>query len=172
MAQNLKVRRFQFQFTRPNDTTAYAAQDSVSNSTTAPTIITWLPKSGDGLTQAGLKNGASYQIKSAKLTKSNSGTTNASFDLYFYTSGVTATNDNAANPILYSNKESRIGKVSFTLITEGTGSDCAEQVNTDVNHTFVATNTTIYSKLLATAAYTPIAVENFYGEIELIEINE
>src|SRR3990167_1596427 len=175
MAQTLRLRRFFFEFTRPADTTAYTAQDSVSDSTTAPSIITWTERPNPTKTynQLGLKAGASYQIKSVKLTKNNNTTTNASFDMYFFTSGVTNTNDNSEMGITYANKIYRTGKVAFTLAVAGTTeSNCAEQVITDVNHVFVATGTTFYSILVATAAYTPISGNIFYGEATLLEIEQ
>lgn len=173
MSQNLKVKRFKFEFTRPNDTTTYTAQDCVSDSTTAPTTFALVSQNPDGTTPTFTLNpGGSYQIKTVKLTASSVTTTNANFDLYFYTSGVTNTNDNAAMPLLYSNKEGRIGKTSMVLATAGTGSDCAESTNTDVNLTFIAQATTIYMKVLVTAAYVPIARENFFIEVEIIRLND
>lgn len=173
MAQNLKVKRLSVEFTRPADTTAYTAQDAVSNSTTAPTILTFVANHADDTAGTTLQNGASYQIKSATLTKSTNSTTNATFDLYVYTSGVTATNDNSEMGVLYINKHVRIGKIAFTLSTAGTtNSTCAEQVITDVNHTFKAIKNTIYGQLVATGAYTPGNAEKFFIELELLLINE
>lgn len=173
MAQNLKIKRLSVQFTRPSDTTAYTAQDGVSDSTTAPTILTFAATHADDTSGMSLQNGASYQIKSAKLTKSTNSTTNATFDLYVYTSGVTATNDNTEMGLLYINKHVRVGKIAFTLATSGTtNSTCAEQVVTDVNHTFKAIKTTIYGQLVATGAYTPGSAEIFFIELELLLINE
>lgn len=173
MAQNLKIKRFTYEFTRPNDTTAYAAQDAVSDSTTAPSAFTLTSKLSDGTNpNENLVVGGTYQIKTVKLCKSSNGTTNASFDMYFYTSGVTNTNDNAAMVMTYANRQARIGKVSFTLSTAGSGSDAAEQVVSDVNLTFRAIATAPTIVLVATAAYTPIARENFFIEAELLRIDD
>lgn len=172
MGQNLKIKRFVYEFVRPNDASAYAAQDAVSDSTTAPATFTMTPKLSDGSALSGLVVGGTYQIKTAKLTASSNTTTNASFDLYLYTSGVTNTADNAAMAITYANRQARIGKASFTLSTAGSGSDCAEQTITDVNLTFRAITNAITVILVATAAYTPIARENFFIEVELFRIDD
>lgn len=173
MAQNLTVRRVSVEFTRPADTTAYTAQDGVSNATSAASILTFVSNHADDTQGRSLQNGASYQIKSAKLTKSTNSTTNASFDLYVFTSGVVATNDNSENGMLYINKHVRVGKIAFTLATAGTtNSTCAEQVVTDVNHTFKAIKGNIFGQLVATGAYTPGSAEIFFIELELLLINE
>ena len=174
MGQNLKVKRFFWEFTRPANTTAYTAQDSVSDSATVPTIRTFIERQNPHKTtnDIGLAPGGSYMVKSVKLTKSTNATTNASFDVYLYTSGVTANNDNAEHGISYANKIYRIGKTNLTLAVSGTTqSDCAEKTETDVNHTFVAMDTTIYARLVATAAYTPGSAEKFYCEVELISLD-
>ena len=171
MGQNLKLKRLFWEFTRPADTTAYTAQDSVSDSTTVPTIRTFVERQNPHKTtnDIGLVMGGSYMVKSIQLTKSTNTTTNASFDVYFYTSGVTANNDNAEHGISYANKIYRIGKTNMTLATSGTNqSDCAEKIEQDVNITFLALGTTIFARLVAAAAYTPASGEKFYCEVELI----
>ena len=178
MGQNLKFKRFFIEFTRPADTTAYTAQDSVNNSTTAATILTLAERPDPTKTynQSGLTIGGSYQIKSLKLAKSTSNTTNASFDLYMYTSGITSgtiNNDNSAAGLLYQDKIYLIGKPAFTLATTTAAeSDSAFQVITDVNHSFVAVASTFYTSLVATAAYTPGNAEKFYIEAILVRLDE
>jgi len=173
MSQNLKIKRFTYEFARPNNATAYAAQDAVSNSATAPSVFTLTNKLSNG-TDPGedLVVGGTYQIKTVKLCASSATTTNANFDLWFYTSGVTNTNDNAAMPLTYANRQARIGKVALSLAIAGTGGDCAEQTASDVNLTFRAIDAAPTVILVATAAYTPIAVENFFIEAEIIRIDD
>ena len=175
MSQNLKLKRFFFEFTRPANTTAYTAQDAVSDSATAPTIITWTERPNPVKTynQEGLRAGGSYLIKSVKLTASTNTTTNATFDMFFYTSGVTNTNDNEAYGITYADKIYRVGKTAFTLaVADATASTCAEHTVTDINHVFVANGTTFYSVLVATAAYAPGSAETFFGEAILIKLED
>lgn len=192
MAQNLKELRFTFEFTRPTGGVAYTAQDGVNSSTSGTTVIAFVPVGAQDVKQKWLVAGGSYQIKTIKLSKSTSSTTNATFDMYLYTSGVTATQDNQPMSLAYANKHVRIGKTSFTMATaDSTTSTCAEATNTDVNLTFIAippnagiletwggntwqtsTDCTFYMQLVATAAYTPGSAEKFYGEATIFRIDE
>lgn len=172
MSQNLKVIRLQGEFTRPDDGTAYAANDAVSNSTSAPTLLELRSVKPDGSSNKGLVAGGSYQVKSVKLTASSGTTTNASFDVYLFTSGITAINDNAAFTLLYADKHKRIGKSACTLVTAGTGSDSAEIVNSAVDYTFNAIGDSVYCQVVATAAYVPTRLEKFFVQIEVIRIDD
>lgn len=191
MSQNLKEKRFTLEFTRPTGGVAYAAQDAVysaSSGTTAPPL---LPVKANDTKGQWLKPDGSYMIKQLKLSKSSNTTTNASFDVYLYTSGVTATQDNQVYNLKYSEKHVRIGKSSFTLVTGNSSSSTgAELTNTDVDLVFVAvppdpnnlaTNAgyvqlandcTIYAQIVATAAYTPASAEQFFLEAVIIRIDE
>src|SRR5688572_26565812 len=129
---NLSIKRFAAEFTRQADTTAYAAQDVVGSVSSGTTMLPLLSVSAGDLPQENIIPGGSYQIKNLKLTKSTKTTTNASFDCYLFSSGVTETyHDNQEFGLFYANKHVRIGKVSFTLVTAGTNnSTCAEYVAT------------------------------------------
>lgn len=170
---NLIIKRFAAEFTREAGTVTYTAQDVVGSATSGTTILPLLPLSAGDLPEQALIPGGSYQIKNLKLTKSTKTTSNASFDCYLYSSGVTETyHDNQEFGLKYENKHIRIGKVSFTLVTAGTAnSDCAEYVATDVNLTFKANTPYPYFVLVATAAYAPGSSEKFYLESEIIKIN-
>lgn len=136
-------------FTRPADTTAYAVNDAVADSTTAPTILTFA-----NMARA---NAGSGYITKAKLTINSAVTTNASFRLWLYNASVTPTNDNAAFTLLNANADARIGYIDFALTTEGTGSDCCECTVSNISLPFVtgAASTALYGLLEAKAAYTP-----------------
>lgn len=175
---NLIIQRFTGEFTRQADITPYAANDVVS-STSSGTIITELrPCSSAGLAEPDLVAEGSYQLKNLKLTKSTSSTTNATFDVYLYSSGVNETyHDNQPFALTYANKHTRVGKVSFTMATGGSTSDCAESIANDVNFTFKANKSAstgranLFYQIVATAAYTPGVSEKFYLEAEILKIN-
>ena len=155
-----------FEFTRSANTTAYASDEVVSNGSIETISF--------GTGANALIAGGQYMIKKASLTSNSSGTTNASFDLYLYTSGITSTismTDNAPFNVNYGDKHIRIGKTSFTLTNPSGNSDSKEDINVDVNLPFIATGQFIYGVLVATSAYTPASGEKFYGTIELITIN-
>lgn len=148
-------------FTRPADTTQYAANDAVTNSTSAPTILEF--------TNAARVSGGSGLILSARHIKNNTATTNASFRLWIYRSTATAVNDNAQFPLLWANRANRIGFVDFTHTTQGTGSDSTSSLVTFVNLPFVAAGTSLFGLLTATAAYTPASGEQHYVELSVVQ---
>lgn len=167
----LKIKRLTGEFTRQTDVTPYAAQDVVGSVSSGTTILTLTASSASGLAEEDLIPGASYQIKNVKVSKSTNTTTNATFDLYLFSSGVTSSqHDNQPYVLDYNNKHNRIGKTSLTMTTSGSSSTCAEAINSDVNLMFKANTAGISARLVATAAYTPGASEKFYFEIEVIEM--
>lgn len=167
MGQNLKLITLTAEITRPSNTTAYASNKVVSDGTLTTLSVTNPSGSGGGV----LTGGASYQVKSVALYANSSGTTNASFDVYLYSSGVTAFSDQANHTLSYNDKNVRIGKTSLTFYTGDTNSASAEAVNTDVDHVFKATGSNLYAIIVATAAYTPTSAEKFYLKVTLIDIN-
>lgn len=76
-------------FTRPADTTAYAAGDAVTNSTSAPTVLTFT-------SMARLSGGAGEILGAILVDESNPGTPGV-FRLHLYDTTYTPNNDNAAN---------------------------------------------------------------------------
>lgn len=148
-------------FTRPSDTNAYSALDAVSNSTTAPTILTF----ADSARFAG----GSGLILSARHIKNSTTTANATFRLFLYRSTVSAVNDNAQFALLWANRVTRIGFIDFTHTTQGTGSDSTSALTTFVNLPFVATGTSLFGQLQATAAYQPASGEQHYIELAIAQ---
>lgn len=171
MGQNIKLITMTGEFTRPSNTTAYAANKIVSDSTSAPTTLQLYETKPNGDRLTGLVAGGSYQVKSVELCKSSSGTTNATFDVWIYSSGITAIEDRGAFNPTYANKEIRVGKSAITMATGDTNTDSAEATNTDVDHVFIATQSSIYCRIVATAAYTPVSAEKFYVKIVLFRID-
>jgi len=144
-------------FARPADTTAYAALDAVSTSTSAPTVITF---SG----MARINAGSGYITKARIMTDQKTNT--ARFRLHLFHTAPTLTNDNAAFPLLWSNRENRVGKIDFSpMATEdATNSTCAESLNDAVRLSFTceAANAALYGILETLDAFTPASAQNFY----------
>lgn len=144
-------------FTRPGDTNAYAISDAVSDSTSAPTVITF--------TAVGRVNAGSGYITTARLVKNGATTTNANFRLYLYSVAPTPVNDNAAFPLLWANRTGRIGYIDFSsMSTEGAGSDSAQALATATALEFVCASgtTNLFGVLVAKAAYAPASAEQFH----------
>lgn len=137
-------------FTRPNDTTAYTANDLVANSTTANLVVPMqfqIPTPG-------------VRLNRAILTLNSSTNTNAKFRVHMYGSSPTAANgDNGAWSTTAS---TYLGDFDI---------DCTVRAFTDTTTgiAFVDSTATpinfnsgiIYVLLEATAAYTPTANEVF-----------
>ena len=138
-------------YTRPADTTAYAAGDAVANSTSAPTVLTF--------SSAVRANGGSGIIIGAQLIDNSSPTTPGQFELYLFSATVTPTNDNAALDISAADALKLVGVIPFTTNKKFTSStvysamamgDCAP-------FGFVADagGTSLFGLLCARNAYSP-----------------
>lgn len=143
-------------FTRPADTNPYAAKDTVSNSTSATTLMSFA---------LGRIVGGSGYITKARLTTDQSGNT-AQFRLWIYrVSNPTVGADNAAHTLMWADRTNRVGYIDFApMSTEGTGSDCAQAMNADVRLAFTCdpADTNLYGVLEALTAFTPAALQNFH----------
>lgn len=148
--------------TRPADTTAYSANDSLSNSTSAPTPLSFtgiFPNSGnDGY------------IVAARATVQGAAFAGA-LRLHLYTSSVTAVNDNSPFTLLFANRAIKIGYIDFLGFQYGgTGSDCSESYGVFSTGSYLpavlATGTTIYGLVEVRTAFTPTSAQQFYFELK------
>jgi hypothetical protein len=146
-------------FTRPADTTAYAAGDAVSNATSSPAILSFA-----GAARAA---GGSGLILSARHIKNN--TTAASFRLWLYREAATAVNDNVQFPLLWANRSNRIGFIDFAHTTGGTGSDSSSSLVTFANLPFSLVGTALFGQLTTTAGYTPASGEQHFIELSIAQ---
>lgn len=145
------------EFVRPADTTAYAANDVVgTNPATNRTF----------LNAARIAGGSGY-ITNVRLTKSSATVTNAFFRLWLYAVAPTAIADNAQMTLLWANRANRFGYIDLACTTEGTGSDSAMALVTNINLKFDCAegDRNIYGVLEAKQAYTPASGETFFIEL-------
>ena len=146
-------------FARPADTTAYAANDAVSNGD--PSVL---------MTFAGLARvaGGSGYITKARIVTDQSANT-AAFRLWLYTiSNPSVAADNAAFTLSWANRANRIGYIDFpALATEGTGSDSASALADTIRLAFqcAAGSQALYALLETKSAFTPANAQNFYVEL-------
>lgn len=148
-------------FTRPADTTAYAAQDAVADSTSAPTVRTF--------TAAARVNGGSGYIMKARLMTDQS-TNTARLRLHLYNAAPTAINDNAPQTLLWANRAARVGVITFNaLATEATGSTGAETLDIVDRLPFVCAggDSNLYGLLETLDTFTPASGQNFYLELTI-----
>jgi len=143
-------------FTRPANTTPYSGSDCVCNSASAPALLEF--SLGESISSKGY-------ITNAKIAKSSKTTAAALFRLYLYNKEITPVNDNAEFPLRFDDADALLGFIDFELTTEGSASDCAADIITNINLRF-ANNTgemlkKIYGVLVAKDTYTPASAEEF-----------
>lgn len=134
--------------TRPADTTAYAAGDVVSNSTSAPTVLEFAsigPSGGRVVLQS-----ASLRIDVAAVPSGMS-----SFRLHLYTSSPTAINDNAAFNLPSADRAKYAGYIEFST-PQGLGDTLWSQVEYIGRQIKLDTaSTSLYGILETRGAFTP-----------------
>lgn len=145
-------------FTRPADTTAYAASDSVSNSTSSPSVLTF--------TNAARNNGGFGYLTAAFLQTSQT-TMTGQLRLHLFRVAPTAINDNAAYTLLNANNGNRIGWIDFvTFVTGGSGSDTAMSFGSfpggaALPYTCDGSSTSILGAFETRNAWTPANAQTF-----------
>lgn len=154
-------------FTRPADTTAYAAGDLVANSTTAGSVVAM------SFTSMVRTAGDCVRLERARLTKTGTSLTNAQFRLHLFEDvPVPSVGDNAAfqtsNALSTTKVLNYIGSFSFTLDRSGSDGASGRAVpdTTFPITTSPVSGTTLYGLLEATAAYTPANAEVFVLTLE------
>jgi len=144
-------------FTRPADTTAYAAGDLVANSTTAGSVVAM------SFANAARAAGKGGKIVGARLAKSGTGLTNASFRLHLFTSvpGTITNGDNSA--LSTSGVADYIGALDVVVdraFTDGAFGRSGAPLSGNFLE-YVGATTTLYGLLEARGAYTPASGEVF-----------
>jgi len=99
--------------TRPADTTAYAANDALSDSTSAPT------SGGFTLSNICRKSGGSVLITDMIVTSSNDPATPLQGDVFLFNQSVTNINDNTAFAVSDSEIKTCVGVIPFALSDVG-----------------------------------------------------
>lgn len=151
-------------FTRPNDTNAYAIGDLVANSTTAGNVAAM------AFTVARVATG-SLMIRRLKLHKSGVSVTNAAFRLHLFRAapGTVTNGDNGALSV--SGVADYIGAYDVTLdraFTDGAAGFGLPVVGAEMSIK-LASGSTIYGLLEAKAAYTPVAQEVFTVTMDCLQ---
>lgn len=143
-------------FTRPADTTAYAAKDAVSNSTGSPTVLTFT-------SLMRVSGGLGYNVKARLMT--NQSTCVARFRLHLFRSSPTAINDNSPYTFLWADRSNWLGYIDFSACqTEGSGSDAAFSLNDTVRLVVGSAggSLTVYGLLVTLDAFTPANGQQFH----------
>jgi hypothetical protein len=151
-------------FTRPNDTNAYASGDVVCDSTSAPTILTF----------SSLAKNRFSTLMSATIVSSANQATKLEGQLWLFDTTVVAVNDNAAFAPTDAEMRTVLHVIEFPAsawiagtATAGAGGNamCNAQslwlpINTTKDSNGVYHND-VFAVLVARNAYTPVAQERF-----------
>lgn len=135
--------------TRPADTTAYAVNDSISNSTSAPTTFT--------ISNAAKASGGSGIIIDVVVLSSNSPVTTLQGEIFIFDSSVISANDNATFTLSDAEVKKCIGKVPFVLEDIG-ANDLFHAQGLNIGFTCVG-SADLRFLLRAKNAYTPANAE-------------
>lgn len=153
--------------TRPNDTSAYAANDCWSDSTSAPTT------GGFAFTGAARASGKSGIIRSAVITSSADPATLLQGEVWIFDQAATAVNDNAAFALSDSDILNLVAVIPFSLATSTAGSGTnSVAVVTGINEIFTCVGTANLRFLVKVKnAYTPIANEVLQVRLKIDQLS-
>lgn len=148
-------------FTRPADTTAYAALDVISNSTSAPSLLSFA-------NILRVVNGSGY-ITKAELSTTNTSWTGRVRLMLYATSAPAPVGDNAQFPALSANDAVRIGYIDFPPpLAFGSGSDEVISLVPDVRLAVVGgATTTIFGIPISLDAQTNTSASSFTFKLTL-----
>lgn len=141
-----------FTITRPADTTAYAANDAVASSASAPAAISF---------SAGRTATGTGYIKGLLLQCSNTAATEV-ISVDFYNAAVTPINDNAEATRLIGDVNKFLGTATLGALAKPTAnSTVAEAATYALNIPFQCDAGGLLYAIVRTAAYTPVSAEVF-----------
>jgi hypothetical protein len=151
-------------FTRPANTTAYAAGQLIANSTTAGSVVPMSFTLGNhfGVGQ--------YRMTRYRLFKSGTGITNATFRLHLYAAAPTVTNGDGG-AWLTTGSANWLGNMdvssclAFSDGAAGTGSAPAGSEQ----YIRLPSGVTVYGLIAALGAYTPASAETFSVVLEELD---
>ena len=149
----------QVAFTRPGDTNAYTAKDSVCDSTGSPHTMMF-----PNVARLAGESGIIYK---ARLW-TNQITCTARFRLHLYSTEPLSIADNAQYPILWPRRVDTVGYIDFAAMsTESATSTAAYTLNTDIRLGFMTgPSKHLYAHLETLDAFTPAASQEFFLEIQ------
>ena len=152
-------------FTRPNDTTAYAAGDVVCNSTSAPVIMTF-----SGAVNTDFQMGI---IAQATLVDSSNVATKLDAELWLFDTTITMDNDNAAFTPTDAELLTLVGIVPFSTAYWKVGDSSSNAVchvqGLSIPFNVVHASNALYGVLVARNAYVPTAQEVFTVRLHIID---
>lgn len=154
-----RTRQITTTLTRPADTTAYAAGDAVTDSTSSPTVITFA--------SAARVNNGSGTIIGATCVDSANQATKAQLELWLFDTTATPDNDNAAFTPTDAELLTIVGVIPFNVwyvgdATSGAGGNAVSvAANLSLAYQCGAASTSLFGLVVVRNAYTPVSAEQF-----------
>ena len=154
-------------FTRPADTTAYSVGDLVANSTTAASVVPMAFTPGADISRG-------FSVRRARVSASNTSTTNASFRVHLYQTDPSASTGiaNGDNGAWSTKVAGYMGSLDVTIdkaFTDAAKGVGVPLIGGEVTGTPAAGALTVYALLEARAAYTPTSAQTFTVELEVFQ---
>lgn len=149
-------------FTRPADTAVYTANDTMSDSTSAPTA------GGFTITGASKRSGLGGIINSALIVNTNPAATPLQGELWIFDSAPTAINDNAAFALSDADAIKVVAVIPFTLATGATNNAMAFLSNLGIGFQCVGTANLRYLVKVINA-YTPTSAEQMTVRLNITQ---
>lgn len=152
---------------RPADTTAYTAKDTISDSTSSPTVLTFA-------NFARINQGSGLIVRARLMTDQKTNT--AQYRLHLFHTAPTAIADNSPYLLLYANAANRIGQIDFgAMATEdASNSTSAATMRPSSDGSYGTPNLwfqadpgsrAIYGILETLSGFTPASGQKFYIEL-------
>ena len=157
----MQVNNISASFTRPADTTQYAANDLIANSTTACSVIPMSFPIGNTPGQ--------FRLTRVRIYKSGTGVTTANFRLHLYDAlPVIAAGDNAAwSTDSAAHWLGNIDMASMLAFTDGAAGTASAVAGSEL---IIRTSSkTIYGLLMNLSTYTPASAEVFTVVLETLD---
>lgn len=154
--------------TRPNDTTAYAANDAWSDSTSAPTALTF--------TSVFRASGGTALITGLDVISSANKATALQGELWLFDTAPTAINDNAAFTITDGEYETVVAKIPFVLDSPGnSAADASGNTGCFIDGLGIlvtgVSSANLTGLIKVINAYTPVAQEKLTFRLKAIRID-
>lgn len=154
--------------TRPADTTAYTANDAMSDSTSAPAAITF--------SSVARASGGTLFITGLEVISSANKATALQGELWLFDTAPTAINDNAAFTITDAEYETKVAKIPFVLDSPGnSAADASGNTGCSVDGLSILTKCVSSANLTALIkvinAYTPVSAEKITFRLKVLRID-
>lgn len=149
--------------TRPADTTAYAANDALSDSTSSPT------SGGFTFTGAARASGGSGIVTDAIVASSNDPATTLQGEIFIFDTSVTNINDNAAFAVSDAEIKTLVGIIPFNIADAG-NNDAAWVSNLNMGFTCVG-SANLRFLVRVKNAYTPASAEVLTVRLKIMQVD-